>query len=220
MQSGLASVLSVKCAKCGNKFCIESSKRVKAADGHQQWVVNVAAVLGQMATGGGAISLTCSMAPMNVPAIPKKLFYHVFGDHSQFNPSFCKAAVSSNNDHINSDSDTDYEHDNTSMHDDPQQPLIEQLDGIVANELDDEPTATDELDARNGEQTMSSSPIRPIEKVEAAGDRLVVLSASLIDNETSNLASRMLHVNNNCVGQLTSITCRFYVCFFLYDSPI
>jgi hypothetical protein len=74
MQSGLASVLSVKCAKCGNKFCIESSKRVKAADGHQQWVVNVAAVLGQMATGGGAISLTCSMAPMNVPGMPKKVY--------------------------------------------------------------------------------------------------------------------------------------------------
>lgn len=47
---------------------------MKAADGHQQWVVNVAAVLGQMAAGGGATSLTCSMAHMNVPAIPKKLY--------------------------------------------------------------------------------------------------------------------------------------------------
>ena len=47
-QAGLASVLTVKCIKCGSKFRIESSKRVKAADGHQRWVVNVAAVFGQM----------------------------------------------------------------------------------------------------------------------------------------------------------------------------
>ena len=74
MHAGLASILSVKCLKCGTKFQINSSKRVKTADGHQRWVVNVAAVLGQMATGGGATSLTCSVTPMNVPGMPKKLY--------------------------------------------------------------------------------------------------------------------------------------------------
>ena len=70
-QAGLASELTVKCIKCGSKFSIESSKRVKTADGHQRWVVNIAAVLGQMATGGGATSLICSVTPMNVPEMTK-----------------------------------------------------------------------------------------------------------------------------------------------------
>ena len=47
---------------------------MKTADGHQRWVVNVAAVLGQMATGVGATSLTCAMTPMNVPGMPKRLY--------------------------------------------------------------------------------------------------------------------------------------------------
>ena len=71
MHAGLATVLSVKCIKCEkNKFCIESSKRVKTVDGHQRWVINVAAVLGKMSMGGGAASLTCTMAPVNVPGMP------------------------------------------------------------------------------------------------------------------------------------------------------
>ena len=70
MHAGLATVLSVKCTKCKSKFRIESSKRVKTADRHQRWVVNVAAVPGQMSTGGGATLLTCTMAPMNVPGMP------------------------------------------------------------------------------------------------------------------------------------------------------
>ena len=74
MHAGLATVLSVKCIKCESKFCIKSSKHVKTADGHQRWVVNVAAVLGKMSMGGGAASLTCTMAPMNVPGMPKRLY--------------------------------------------------------------------------------------------------------------------------------------------------
>ena len=74
MQAGLAAVLSVKCIKCESTFCIHSSKRVKTSDGHQRWVVNVAAVLGQMSTGGGATSLTCTLAPMNVPGMAKRLY--------------------------------------------------------------------------------------------------------------------------------------------------
>ena len=74
MRAGLASILSVQCLKCGTKFQINSSKYMKTADGGQRWVVNVAAVLGQMATGGGATSLTCSVTPMNVSGMPKKLY--------------------------------------------------------------------------------------------------------------------------------------------------
>ena len=74
MHAGLATVLLVKCIKCESKFCIESAERVKTADGHQRWVFNVAAVLGQMSTGGGATLLTCAMASMNVPGTPKRLY--------------------------------------------------------------------------------------------------------------------------------------------------
>ena len=64
----------MKCIKCESKFRIESSKRAKTADVHQRWVVNVAAVPGQMSTGGGTTSFTCTMAPMNVPGMPKRLY--------------------------------------------------------------------------------------------------------------------------------------------------
>jgi hypothetical protein len=107
---------------------------------------------------------------------------HVFGDHSQCNPFLCKAAMSSSNNHSDSDSWLW-----TWQHQHAWWPSTTS-DGIVANELDDEPTATDELDAHNGGQRISSLPIRLIEKVKAAGDWLVVLSASLNDNEISNLA--------------------------------
>ena len=64
IHAGIVTVLSVKCIKCESKFRIESSKRIRTADGHQRWVVNVAAVS----------SLTCTMAPMNVPGMPKRLY--------------------------------------------------------------------------------------------------------------------------------------------------
>ena len=64
----------MKYIKCESKFRIESSKRAKTADVHQRWVVNVAAVPGQMSTGGGTTSFTCTMAPMNVPGMPKRLY--------------------------------------------------------------------------------------------------------------------------------------------------
>ena len=47
---------------------------MKSANGHQRWVVKVAAVLGQMATGGGATSLTRTVSPMNVQGMPNKLY--------------------------------------------------------------------------------------------------------------------------------------------------
>ena len=74
MHTGLAAVLSVKCIKCDRTFRIRSSKHVKTPDGHQRWVVDVAAVLGQTSTGGGATSLMCTLAPTNVPGMAKWLY--------------------------------------------------------------------------------------------------------------------------------------------------
>ena len=50
---GLASTLSFQCSKCKCVFKIESSKTATLNDGSDGWMVNVAAVLGQVTTGGG-----------------------------------------------------------------------------------------------------------------------------------------------------------------------
>ena len=50
------------------------AKRVKTSDGHKRWMVNVAAVLDQMSTGGGATLLKCAVTPMNVPGMSKRLY--------------------------------------------------------------------------------------------------------------------------------------------------
>ena len=125
---------------------------------------------------------------------------HVFGDHAHCNPVFCKAAVNRDSDppDSDSDSDTDSDHDSSTYDKDShdQQPLTEQLNDIVGCELDDEPTATDVHDARNCGQTINSLPVRLLEKVKAAGDRLVMLSASLIENETSNLAECYMSIRS------------------------
>ena len=113
---------------------------------------------------------------------------HVFGDHAHYNPAFCKTAVNRDSDLPDSDSDSDHDSSTYDKDSHDQQPLTEQLNDIIGCELDDEPTATDVHDARNGGQTINSLPVRLLKKVKAAGDRLVMLSASLIENETSNLA--------------------------------
>lgn len=62
--------------------------------------------------------------------------------------------------------------------------------------LDDKPTATDEYDAHNGGQTINGLPVRLVEKVKAAGDHMVMLSASLIENGTSNLAECYMSIRS------------------------
>ena len=111
---------------------------------------------------------------------------HVFGDHAQCNPAFCNASAVTE-DSISSDSDSDNDNDDSIQ--DPPQPLTEQLHDIIGCELDDESTATDEHDARKSGETIALClPVGLMEKVRAVGDRLVMLSEQLIDNQTSNLA--------------------------------
>ena len=69
---------------------------------------------------------------------------HVFGDHSQCNPAFCKVATKENDDGSSSDGSSDSDSD---MHDansvDADRTLTQQLDDIIESGLDDQPTATD-----------------------------------------------------------------------------
>jgi len=102
-------------------FSIPSSKRVKTNDG-RHWEVNLGAVLGQMMTGGGASRLATTMAAVGVPSMSKQTFttterawsaemekqlvrsmkqagaFHVFGDHTNCSPSFCRTSANSQDD--------------------------------------------------------------------------------------------------------------------------
>ena len=71
-RAGLAVTLIIKCNKCQQQFEINSSNKVKNHKG--MWHVNVAAVLGQVITGGGCAQLNNSLAPMNVHGTSKRVF--------------------------------------------------------------------------------------------------------------------------------------------------
>ena len=72
---GLATILYVVCNECGMQFTLESSTRVNNSDYMgNRWAVNVGAVWGQMATGGGSACLNESLATVEVPGISKSAF--------------------------------------------------------------------------------------------------------------------------------------------------
>ena len=112
---------------------------------------------------------------------------HVFGDHRECNPAFCKLRLysGSSSDVSSSSSVTDSDYGEDRQDD---QTLTAQFEDIIQAELDDEPTAIDEHDIHIKPTTLHSLPDGLLEKVKACGDRLVMLSAQLITNETSNLA--------------------------------
>ena len=74
MHSGLAVVLSVVCSKCNSHFRICSSKQIQATDGSNKWLINVAAVLSQMGTGGGLARLNDILATIDIPGMNKKIY--------------------------------------------------------------------------------------------------------------------------------------------------
>ena len=73
-KDGLASIISTQCFPCGIKINLETSRKVSCVTGYHRWEVNLAAVWGQMTTGGGHSPLTESMAYLAVPVMAKKSF--------------------------------------------------------------------------------------------------------------------------------------------------
>ena len=73
-KDGLASVISTQCSSCGFKINLQTSRKVCCVTGYSGWEVNIAAVWGQMTTGGGHSTLTESMAYLDVPVMAKKSF--------------------------------------------------------------------------------------------------------------------------------------------------
>ena len=73
-QQGLASIISVKCMGCNEIVKLESSAKIVGPKGIKRWECNVAAVWGQMATGGGYSKLNETMTTLGVPCMSQKSF--------------------------------------------------------------------------------------------------------------------------------------------------
>ena len=71
---GLCSILTSRCADCNEELHFASSSRVQGVTGGHYWECNLAAVWGQMATGGGHAPLVGSMAVLGIPSLAKKSF--------------------------------------------------------------------------------------------------------------------------------------------------
>ena len=71
---GLASVIRVRCKGCGETLDLESSQKVVGPKGIKRWECNLAAVWGQMATGGGHSKLNETMSVLGVPTMTQRSF--------------------------------------------------------------------------------------------------------------------------------------------------
>ena len=81
--AGLAVVFSAACSKCDACYSIRSSHQITTSDGKKRWAVNMAAVLGQMSTGGGHARLNSILGILDIPGMSKRMFSsteHFLGD--------------------------------------------------------------------------------------------------------------------------------------------
>ena len=70
----VGSVLSYKCRGCEETISFATSTKIKIFSGHNYWSCNIAAIWGQMATGGGFNHLEESMAILGIPVMTKQAF--------------------------------------------------------------------------------------------------------------------------------------------------
>ena len=68
---GMASILAYKCSGCGENISFATSSKASIPSSGKYWTCNVAAVWGQMATGG---HLEESMSILGVPVMSKQSF--------------------------------------------------------------------------------------------------------------------------------------------------
>ena len=95
-RNGLASLLSSCCTCCGHEVILQTAKKVKGPNGYQRWECNLAAVWGQMSTGGGHSVLQESLSTIGVPVMSKSSFIHTERDigeswRAQLNKSMIEA---------------------------------------------------------------------------------------------------------------------------------
>ena len=73
-QNGLASIILTRCSKCSYTITLETSHKVKGPRGYHWWECNLAAVWGQMSTGGGHSKLCETMGVLGVPVMSARHF--------------------------------------------------------------------------------------------------------------------------------------------------
>ena len=73
-RNGMASVLSARCGSCQTEIAFSTSRKIDGIGSGKRWDSNVAAVWGQMATGGGHAHLREVMSVLGVPVMTKKTF--------------------------------------------------------------------------------------------------------------------------------------------------
>ena len=76
-RQGLASILKGHCSVCTHTFTLQSSHKVKGPKGYSQWECNLAAVWGEMVTGGGHCRIKETLGVMGVPVMTKASFINI-----------------------------------------------------------------------------------------------------------------------------------------------
>ena len=74
VREGLASIISTRCSTCSHTITLMTSDKVKGPRGYSSWECNLAAVWGQMMTGGGHSRLKETMSVLGVPVMTKSTF--------------------------------------------------------------------------------------------------------------------------------------------------
>ena len=79
--NGLASRILACCSKCNEEFLFSSCNKVifhnQNGKERQTWAYNAAAVMEQMATGGGHSSLEEVLATFGIPSLTKRMFTEI-----------------------------------------------------------------------------------------------------------------------------------------------
>ena len=79
-RAGLASIISSRCSNSNDTVLLETSRKVSGPKGYSRWECNLAAVWGQMSTGGGHSRLHETMGVLGVPIMSTKCFINTERD--------------------------------------------------------------------------------------------------------------------------------------------
>ena len=70
----LACIISTRCSQCDHSILLETSRKVKGPRVYRRWECNLAAVWGQMSTGGGHSKLQETIGVLGVPVMSARHF--------------------------------------------------------------------------------------------------------------------------------------------------
>ena len=79
-RNGLAAILTTGCSKCGHSITLETLCKVKGPRGYCRWECNLAAVWGQMSSGGGFSKLSETMSTIGIPVRSARHFINTERD--------------------------------------------------------------------------------------------------------------------------------------------